>query len=374
MFIGIEATRANKHTKTGVEWYAWHLIQELKKLTPGDGNSWVLYSNAVLTNGLEQLPDNWYEQRLKWPLVYGWTQFRLSYEMKKRAPDVLWMPGSTLPRVVPKQTVVTVHDIGYHRLPKLYKPQQVTIHEAATREIAKKAARIVTVSEFSGREIAEAYGIDPAKIAITPLGVDHATYRPIADSAAIEDRLRRYRLNPPFILAVGRLEAKKNLTTLVKAFTLYKTQRGVGEPLKLVLIGTPGFGVEALRREIAASSAKNDIIELGYVPEADLPYLMNAAQALVHPSLYEGFGLPPLQAMACGCPVISSNAASLPEVVGDAGILCPPEDPEAFAAAIARVTSDASLRADLKQKSIARAASYTWEATAKATLPVLTQW
>ena len=318
MLIGIEATRANKPTKTGVEWYAWHVIQELKKLTANDNNSWVLYSNHILTGGLEQLPENWYEDRIKWPLPFGWTQMRLSYELYKRPVEVLWLPGSTLPRYFPKQTVITVHDIGFHRYPKLYKPRQVHIHERAMQEIKKSGARILTVSEFSGREIAEAYGIDPSRIAITPNGIDHSVYQPITDEEAMEVRLRRYQISRPYFLSIGRLETKKNIVMLIKAFTSFKTRMGVGSPYRLVLAGAPGFGYEDIKREIANSTSKSDIIELGYVPESDKPYLMSAAEGLIHPSLYEGFGIPVLEAMAVGVPVVASDIPALHEVGSDA--------------------------------------------------------
>ena len=374
MLIGIEATRANKPIKTGVERYAYHVIQELKKLTVGNENSWVLYSNAVLHGGLETLPENWYEVRIKWPFPYGWTQLRFSYELSRRPPNVLWLPGSTLPRIVPKQTVVTMHDIGFHRFPHLYKSRQVRIHEHAMKEIARKAARILTVSEYSGREIAEAYGVDPHKIAITPCGIDHSSYHPITDTDALEERLQRYQLSRPFFLAVGRLEAKKNLIMLVKAFTSFKARLGVGSPYRLVLVGPPGFGSEAIRQEIVRSSAASDILELGYVPEADLPHLLNAAEALIHPSFYEGFGIPPVQAMACGFPVISSNAASLPEILGDAALFFSPSEPEQLAETFRKFVGDVALQDELRRKGIERAARYTWQATAEKTLPVLTNW
>ncbi|MFA5185819.1 MAG: glycosyltransferase family 1 protein [Patescibacteria group bacterium] len=374
MLIGIEATRANKTVKTGVEWYAWHVIQELKNLTLNDGNSWILYSNAPLAGGLEKLPENWYEMRLKWPLPYGWTQMRLSWDLRKHPIDVLWMPGSTLPRIMPKKTVVTVHDVGFHHLPKVYKPRQVHIHEQAMREIKKKAARIMTVSEFSGRDLAESYGIDPKNIAITYPGVDLETYRPITDAAEIEERLRRYRLSQPYYIYVGRLEAKKNILTLIKAFNQFKTQRGVGDPFKLALAGAPGFGYELIKQAINNSPVKSDILELGYVPETDKPYLMAGAEALVHPSYYEGFGIPPVEAMACGCPVISSNAASLPEILGDAALFFSPDEPEQLTSLLDKLAQDWETKKRLKEAGIERAKRYTWKSTAQRTLPVLTQW
>jgi glycosyltransferase involved in cell wall biosynthesis len=374
MFIGIEATRANKPQKTGVEWYAWHVIQELKRQTLHDGNAWVLYSNELLSGGLESLPENWYEIRTPWPLKYGWTQVRLSFELYRRPPEVLWMPASTLPRYMPARTVVTCHDIGYHRFPELYKPQQVLIHERATKEIAKSAARIITISEFSARELSEAYGIDRSKIHVTPLGVDHALYRPIEDQTLIQERLERHGISQPFFLYVGRLETKKNILMLIRAFTEFKIRRGAEDRTQLVLAGMPGFGYRDIKQAILDSNVKSDILELGYVPEAELPYLMNAAHALVHPSLYEGFGLTPIQAMACGCPVISSNAASLTEVVGEAGVFFSPHEMEELIHTLQTFSSDPVQRDLLRARGIARAQTYTWSRTASETIPILTQW
>lgn len=375
MLIAIEASRANKLTKTGVEWYAWHVIQELKKQTVDDGNSWILYTNAVLRGGLEVLPANWFEVRAKWPLPYGWTQFRLAWEMLRRPADVLFLPGSTLPRVIPKKTVVTVHDVGFHRYPQLYKKRQVRIHEIAMREIKRRAARIVTVSEFSRREIAENYGIDPERIAVVPNGIDHALYRPMSDLEAVDERLRRYRLAKPFFLVIGRLEAKKNIAALVRAFAEFKTRRGVGDPHKLVLVGIPGFGYEEIKRAKNGSGVKGDIIETGYVPEADVPALLNAAEALIHPSWYEGFGIPPVAAMAVGCPVLSSTAGSLPEIIGsDAALYFSPDQPEAMVKAMNDLVSDYNLREKLRTAGIMRAVTYTWQSTAAGLLPILTKW
>lgn len=374
MLIGIEATRANKPTKTGVEWYAWHVIQELKRLTVGDPHSWILYSNQVLTSGLEILPENWYEMRIKWPLRYGWTQLRLSYELYRHPIDVLWLPGSTLSRFMPKRTVITVHDVGFHRFPKLYKARQVHIHERAMKEIVRKAARIITVSEFSAREIAEAYKIDPARIAITYNGINITTYRPITERSLVEECLERYHVPEPFFIAVGRMEAKKNIPTLIKAFGEFKRRRGVGDPFYLVLVGAPGFQYDEIRQAINQSEYKTNILELGYVPEHDLPFLLNAATALVHPAWYEGFGLPPIEAMACGCPVISSNAASLPEVLGDAALYFAPSSPEELVTRLSELVEQDDVRERLRTTGITRAAKYTWTATAASTLPVLTQW
>ncbi len=374
MMIGIEATRANKPRKTGVEWYAWHVIQELKKLTVGNPHSWILYSNAVLTNGLEQLPENWYEVRLPWMFPYGWTQLRLSVELYRHPIDVMWFPGSTLPRILPKKSVVTVHDIGFHQFPELYPARQRAIHERAMKEVRSRATRIITVSEHSAKAMVSAYGIDPARIAITPCGIDHEVYHPHTDVAAVDDCLRRHQLAAPYFVYVGRMEKKKNVTTLIKAFTEFKTRRGVGDPYRLVLIGSQGFGFEEAQRAIDQSPVRSDIQQLGYVPEQDLPVILQTAEALIQPSWIEGFGIPPVQAMACGCPVISSTGGSLPEICGDAALFFDPSESQELVQQLSRLVDDSSLRQRMRDAGLVQAAKYTWRRTAELTLPALMEW
>ncbi|MFZ6015879.1 MAG: glycosyltransferase family 4 protein [Patescibacteria group bacterium] len=375
MLIGIDASRANKTKKTGVEWYAWHVIEELKKLTTDSPHSWALYTNEILKGGLEKLPKNWYEVRAKWPVKKGWTQVRLSYELWRKPSDVFFIPAHVMPRICPDKSVVTIHDVGFRRYPQLYKQRDRAFHEWSTKDIAKRAKRIITVSEFSGREIATLYGIEPSRIAITPNGIDHDRFRPISNPSEINERLQRYRISKPYFITLGRLEAKKNITNLIKAFTLFKARRGVGDPTKLVLVGNPGFGYEEIKKTLSASNVRQDIMEVGYVPESDLPALLNSAQALIHPSWYEGFGIPPIEAMACGCPVLSSDAASLPEVIGkDAALYFPPEELEGMVQAMISIFDEPGLAQKLRMAGLSQASKYTWRQTAEKTLPVLTQW
>jgi glycosyltransferase involved in cell wall biosynthesis len=375
MLIGIDASRANKPVKTGVEWYSWHLIQELKKLTVKDGHSWILYTNDPLKDELAELPENWYEVRAKWPPKRLWTQVRMSWEMWRRPIDVLFVPAHVLPPIRPDRSVVTIHDVGFHRIPKLYSKADIGYHETTTKSIAKSDARIITVSEFSGREIVDLYKVKSQRIAITYPGVDHDLYRPIADGSSIEAKLKQLHVPRPYFLYIGRLEAKKNVLNLVKAFDVFKMHRGVGDPTHLILAGVPGNGFDEIKKAINASVFKHQILQLGYTDEENIPYLLNGAEALVHVSLYEGFGITPVQAMACGCPVVSSDAASLPEVIGTGNaIFVPPMQTEVISRALERIVSEHGLKEALRQKGIARAARYTWKATAEATLPVLTQW
>ena len=374
MLIGIDASRANKSQKTGVEWYSFHLIQALKKLTENDGNSGVLYPREPLKGALVELPTNWYEVRAGWPPRRLWTQVRMSWEMWRRPADVLFVPAHVLPTIRPEKSVVTIHDVGFRRFPKLYSQADISYHEATTKHISKTEARIITVSEFSGRELIELYKVDSKRIAITYPGVDHEVYKPF-DIGSVTERLRRLQIPRPYFLYVGRLESKKNIVNLVKAFNEFIMHRGVGDPTRLVLAGPPGHGYDEIKKTIHASPFKSQIQELGYVKEDDVPYLLNGAEALIHVSWYEGFGIPPVQAMACGCAVISSDVASLPEVIGQGNALfVSPNQVGTIARAMERIVSEPGLKEDLRKKGIERAAKYTWKATAEATLPVLTQW
>ncbi len=375
MLIGIDATRANKPKKTGVEWYAYHLIQMLKKLTEKDGNHWILYTNDPLTGGLEVLPENWYEVRATWAPKRLWTQVRLSWEMLRRTPDVLFVPAHVLPRFRPDNSVVTVHDVGFHRLPKLYKSAQIHYHETSTRYAVSSKARIIVPSEFTGRELVDLYHADASLIAITPLGIDHDVFRPITDAEEIERVVSKYHIPQPYFLYIGRLEAKKNVLGLINAFNLFKSIRGLGDPTTLVLAGLQGFGYDAIKKAMAASPYKDQILEVGYVDEKDKPTLISGALACCQVTWYEGFGIPPLEAMACGCPVIASNTSSLPEVIGDGNALfVRPESAEEISQAMVRISDDHTLATDLRKRGIDRASGYTWERTAKETLPVLTEW
>jgi glycosyltransferase involved in cell wall biosynthesis len=267
-----------------------------------------------------------------------------------------------------------VHDVGFHRYPELYKPRQVSYHEWSTRDIVKSGAKIITVSEFCKREIMEGYNVPAERITVTHLGVDQNTFQP-ASQAAIDAMQSRLQIPDPYVLFVGRLESKKNILVLVDAFKRHKASRGVGDPLHLVLAGLPGEGFDAIGKAIAESGCADFIHITGYISEADKVALLSGALAYVQPSFYEGFGLPPLEAMACGAPVISSNAASLPEVVGEGNALFfDPLDPEALRSHLEIVLDQADVRARLREAGLAWAPRFRWDKTARQTLQTLVSW
>lgn len=374
MLIGIEATRANRIQKTGVEWYAHHLIQEMKKLPKASDHSWLLYANEPLMHGLERGPSNWHETRLAWSPKYLWTQIRLSWELIRHAPDVLFVPAHVLPRQIPCRSVVTIHDIGFHRRPNLYKRRQVLYHEWSTKDTVRRAARILTVSEFSKREIVECYRADPAKVFVTPLGIDHARYSP-QSSERIASILLRFKILTPFFFFVGRLERKKNLGTLLEAFLRFKQARGIGDPYHLLLAGMPGEGYDAFVRTISGSPHRDFIHITGYINEEEKIALLSAATALTHPAWYEGFGITPLEALACGTPVICSRAASLPEIVGEENAFWfDPADPESLEVCLHRCVDHPEEAMAVAEHGRVWTERYDWGHTAAETFKFLTTW
>jgi len=365
--IGIDASRANRERKTGTEWYSYYLTQYLKGyLLPG--MTYRLYSKEALRGGLEILPEGWESRVLAWAPKRLWNQLRLSWELWKDPVDLFFQPTHTLPLFRSRRTVATLHDIGFERMPQLYGKAELRYHRHSAKLAVRRADRLLTVSEFSKSELVEVYGLDEGRVTVTHLGVDRARYRPDLPQAERDAVLRDYRLSRPYFLYVGRLEEKKNIVNLIHAFSIFKGWRGVGDPVKLFMAGTPGFGFERIKAEIAARKMEEHVVMPGYVPEAVMPALMKEADALTFPTWYEGFGLPIVQAQAVGTPVITSNRTSMPEVAGDGAILVRPDAPEEIAHAMKEIASGSSTREHLIEKGLRNVERFTWESTAEKTM------
>lgn len=368
MTIGIDASRANKTEKTGTEWYSYHLIQELKKITdPKD--QFILYSREKLRGGLGELPLNWKNRVLNWSIRKLWTQARLSWEMWQRPPEMLFVPAHTLPLIHPKKVVTTCHDVAFLRLPQVYNWSALKYQEFAIKFAIRHAKKIIVVSEFTKNELIDFFKISAGRIAVVTNGYDSESYKIIEDRGAVTKVLEKYKITEPYILYTGRLELKKNTPGLIKAFKILK--KNYNQPLKLILVGQPGFGFEKVAKAIAESDLQNDVVMPGYVAREDLPYLMSGARAFVFPSFYEGFGIPVLEAMACGTPVVASGIPALREVAGEAAYLVDPYFPENIAEGINRVLTDKHLRENLKIRGLDRAKQFSWEKCARETWKVL---
>ncbi len=262
-------------------------------------------------------------------------------------------------------TVLTVHDLIFERFPHYHKRLN---HFFLTRTMplfARRATAIITISRASRDDLIALYGIPPQKVhVIYEAPAPH--FRP-PPPQAIEAARQRYHLPERYVLTVGTIEPRKNLTRLLSAFERAYAQ-GLADAL--VIVGQRGWLYEDFFRRLEASPARDAVILPGFVPDEDLPALYAGATVFALPSLYEGFGLPMLEAMACGTPVVASRAGALPEVGGDAALYVDPTDVEALAGTLARCLKDADLRAAMREAGLRRAAQFTWERTARETAAV----
>jgi len=367
--LGIDASRANRLARTGVEQYAYHVIQELKRIVPDDVRV-VLYSEEPLRDGLEELPKNWESKVLDWPPRRLWTQVRLAWEMLVSPPDLLYVPAHVPPLFMLRGTLVTtLHDVAFMTFPEAYSPHG-RVFLWFMYQAAAWRGRVLTVSEFSKKEIVRLFHVEPSRITATPLAHDAALYRPVAAEVSRQVAMA-HGITTPYFLFVGRLERKKNLAGLLKAFGEYVRMRSEDD-VELVLVGKPGFGYAQEKQVVRdAGVPMGRVRELGFVPNEDMPALYSGALAFTFPSHYEGFGIPLLEAMACGTPVITSRATALPEVAGEAAIYVRDNDVRDIAGAMKVVVDDAVAHGRLREAGLRRAAEFSWAKTAERTWEVL---
>ena len=264
--------------------------------------------------------------------------------------------------------MVTIHDLGYLHFPRAHRLLDRLYLDLSTRFNARAAAHIIADSQATKRDLVERYGVEPSKISVIYPGYDEEAFQPVREREAIEAVKARYGIAGDYILFVGTIQPRKNLVRLMEAFSLLKRQAA---DLQLVIAGKKGWLYEAIFRRVEELGLEGQVVFTGYVAEEGLPALFSGARLFVFPSLYEGFGLPVLEAMACGTPVVCSNASSLPEVAGDAALLFDPLDVEGMAAAMGRVLGDERLRAELIERGLQRARGFSWEKCARETLAVL---
>lgn len=376
---GIDASSANKEKRTGVENYCRSIIEHMKAHALKVEERVVLYSNTKLDQTLGMLPQGWSSAALGWALGKGWMKIRMSWEMLRRKPNVLFVPGQALPIICPRATVTTVHDLAFARRPDLYEPATRKRLERVTKQVVKKARKIIVPSQATKQDLIELYRADASRVVVIPEAADTNLFRRYTQEEA-RPVLQKYRLGTNFFLVVGRLEKKKNITNLVRAFELFKSRRGMGDPFELVFVGEPGYGYGEMKKLVEISQHKTQIRQLGYISDEEVAPLMSQATAYLFPSWYEGFGIPNLEAMAVGTVLVTSDIPTHREVVGDAlrqaqglaaGLLVPPGEPEAWAHALERIVKDGMLRTELIAKGAERVKQFSWQKTAEQTWEVL---
>ena len=301
-----------------------------------------------------------------------WEQAAFPRLVAKAGLDLLHSLHYTRPLRLPCASVVTFHDMTFFLYPHLHTFSKRLYFPQAIRLSARKADALIADSESTRQDAIRLLGIPPERIYTVPLGVSPA-FHPVREAASLEAVRQRYSLPQHFILYVGLVEPRRILPGLLRAYQRLqehvRLQDGA-DAAPLVIVGRFGWNVEHVFELVDALGIKEMVHFSGYVPAQDLPIVYNLADVFVYPSLYEGFGLPPLEAMACGTPVITTAVSSLPEHVGEAGLLIPPQDEGALFQALLAVLQDPELRRQLSQKGPQRAALYSWNRTAQETLNV----
>lgn len=375
MRIGIDLrSMAAAGLGRGLSTYARNLVRNILAFDRRNHYSLFIARNQEIDDFLDQVETTQYVNvvRLKRPTrnIFFWDQLCWYQLLKKERIDLFHSLVYGVPFVCPCKRVLTIHDLTPLIFPEFVKKFR---HRAVFRFnffSGKYADRIITASQHSKQDLMRYLKIPDHHISIIADGVN-ARYKILQNTKTCEEITQRYHIPGKFLLYVGGFDDNKNLLTLVTAFQQL-LQKGyiTDEHLSLVFVGTFSLATEALGKFVKTTDIEKRVIFTGFVPEDDLIALYNAAEIFVFPSLYEGFGLPPLEAMACGTAVISSNASALPEVVGEAAIQVNPHSSEALRQAIFDVLINTELRQEMRRKGLERAKLFSWEKTAQNTLQV----
>jgi len=349
----------------GNESYATNLIEALAEIDKT--NSYTLY--VTKQTAVDRFANRWPNFKVKrtlphTPLVR--IPLTLSKELRRHPVDVLHVQY-TAPPFAPCPVIVTIHDLSFEHLPETFNRRSVAQLRFTVRRTARKAARILTSSEFSRRDIVETYAIKPDRIAVTALAAP-TYFAPVENETKLKEIRENYGIERDYILSLGSIQPRKNLVRLIEAYLCLRLTRPDSKLPQLVLAGKRGWLDSETFHAADREGCGRDILFTGYVPEQNLPALYSGAISFVYPSFFEGFGLPVVEAMQCGVPVIAGNQTSLPEVVGDAGLLFDPFDTKALIDALTRVIDDSELRKLLSEKGLRRAKNFSWRTTAQQTL------
>lgn len=305
----------------------------------------------------------------RWPTErpaarFAWEQLVQPWALYRADVDVLHALAFVAPLVNRVPTVITIHDLSFLRFADRFRPANRLYLTTMTRLSCRRARRLIAVSQATADEIAYWLEVPSERVDVVPHGVEHERFHPLP-SDRVEAFRREKGLPERFVLFLGTLEPRKNLATLVEAFARTEALR---QGVPLVIAGGKGWYYQEIFQRVEELDLTDAVWFPGFVPSAELPLWYNAATVFVYPSLYEGFGMPLLEAMACGTAVIGSAASCMPEVVGDAGPLIKPDDLAGLIGSLDRLLADADLRAELSRQGRERASIFTWDAAAAATV------
>jgi glycosyltransferase involved in cell wall biosynthesis len=349
----------------GNESYATNLIEALAEID--QTNLYTLFVTKRVA--IERFKNRWPNFQVKQtlphtPLVR--IPLTLSIELRRHPVDLLHVQY-TAPPFAPCPVVTTIHDLAFEHLPETFNRRSWMQLRLTVRRTARRAAHIITVSDYSRGDISRTYGIDPDRITVTPEAAP-PHFAPITNETELRRIRESYGIQRDYILSLCSIQPRKNLVRLIEAYSCLRGVSPEGKLPQLVLAGKRGWLDNETFRAAERNALGRDILFTGYVPEQDLVGLYSGAICFVYPSYFEGFGLPVVEAMQCGVPVIAGNRTSLPEIVGEAGLLFDPFDTKALVKALTRVTDDSAYRAVLRTKGLERAKDFNWKTTALLTL------
>ena len=363
--IGIDANEANVVRRVGISEYAYQILTKLYELRDAGEIEYdfVIY---LKSQPLDFLPNktSWWNYRIVKPSKF-WTQVGLPFHLmtSRKKPDVFLTLTHYAPRVSPVPTIVSVMDLSYLHFPETFKKNDLYQLTKWTKYSVKKAAKVITISQSSKDDIIKFYKTAPEKVKVVHLGLKELSM----DKAPTD--LEKFGVTGKFVLFVGTLQPRKNISRLIEAFSRLPQQ--LKEEYQLVVIGKKGWLYEDILNSPKKFNVENRVLFLDYVSDEDLPAFYKKAELFVLPSLYEGFGLPVLEAMRYGCPVATSNVSSLPEAGGDAAVYFDPESIEDIKKTIENVLNDANLRDKMREKGLSHYKKFTWDKAAKEVLVVI---
>ena len=368
MLIGIDASRAFLKQRTGIEEYSYQVIKNLRDQLSDSEVILYLRKNQQVDF---DLPNNWSIKVINFSRF--WTQFGLSLEMLLHPVATLFVPAHTVPFIHPENTIVTVHGLEYEFCPEAYSWFARFYMRLTIKKSCYWASKIVSVSENTKRDLMNLYGVAEEKILVIYEGYDRETrnfqFPPQRDKPGAKisnfqkksnDKISEIKTGEiKFLLFIGRIEERKNISNIVEAFEILKEKYKI--PHKFVFAGKPGFGHETIKYKIQNTKYSEDIVELGFVSEEEKWDLLRKADVFVFPTLYEGFGIPILEAQSVGCCVVASNNSSIPEIAGDSAVITNPEKPEEIAASINSFISNKSLKDDIIVKGLENVQRFSWD-------------
>lgn len=384
MKIWIDGYEANVPQRLGSSQVAFELINHLEKIDHQND-----YAILLPSTPMEDLPktrEGWHYKICKPNKLWTRIALPLALYTTRQKPDLFFSPTHYIPRFSPVKTIVTIFDLSFIHFPEMFKKQDLWQLKNWTKFSILNSNHIVTISNFSKKDIMEQYKeqykIDNKKITVTYPGYDSDVFIPIKDKHKIEKIKEKYKVGNDYIIYIGTIQPRKNLVNLIEAFStvinqgVYLPHLGNLSKLQLVIVGKTtgpgrkGWKYEDILNRPSELGIENRVRFTGYLPKKELPLLLSGAAAFILPSLWEGFGIPVVEAMACGIPVIVSNVSSLPEVVGKAGLFIDPYSLTEIEQAIRTILTDKKLHTKLSYASLAQAKKFSWEKMAREVLKV----